>query len=275
MRYTATILSGNTCCMQVLGAGAYAIVYLAWDGYLRRYVAIKILRSEVVLLYRKRFLIEARLLAQLNHPHIVHIIEFDRDRGIPYFVMDYMAGGSLRQCHPLGQKLSLSLVIEYVWQVANALLYLHELGIVHGDIKPENLLCGEDGQIYLADFGSAIIITIEEHQDDLRAQGTILYTAPECFRGHCETASDQYSLAVVVYEWLTAEFLFNGTTQEVIQKHTYMPPSLARLIAADVPLEVCAVLLRALAKQPEERFRNVFDFALALNKASIKPWTRR
>lgn len=258
-----------------LGSGTYAIVYQAWDGYLRRDVAIKVLRQEVLQVYQQEFLKEARVLARLNHPGIVRIIEFDIDGDIPYFVMNYVAEGSLRQRHPLGQKLSLPTVIDYVWQITYALLYLHERGVVHRDIKPENILCGEHRRIYLTDFGIASVVRRAGRQDVLPVRGTVLYMAPERFAGLSVPASDQYSLAVVVYEWLTGRFLFGGTTQEVIWKHVHIPPSEVRLIAAGVPFGVQRVLLKALAKNPEERFKDIFDFALVLNRGLNKSRTGR
>ena len=180
---------------RLIGSGSFADVYLAWDIYLFRSVAIKVLRQRLPLDHQQELLTEARVLARLEHPHIVRIIEFDIDDGIAYIVMKYMSGGSLRQRHPYGERLRLEVVIDYVWQIANALFYLHEQGVAHRDIKPENLLWGDDNQIYVVDFGIASVIRRTGQQKMRLIRGTVEYMAPERFAGHSEFASDQYAPA--------------------------------------------------------------------------------
>jgi serine/threonine protein kinase len=248
--------------MRRIGRGGFADVYEAWDIHLARVVAVKVLRGQLP----QQFLREARLLARLDHPHIVRVVEFNIHNNIPYCVMAY-AQGSLDQRHPSGEILLLELVIQYIWQIADALTYLHNQGFVHLDVKPGNLLLGKEGEILLADFGIAALIQNTEPQNGRAIVGTVAYMAPERFRGDAYTASDQYALAVIVYEWLTGEALFHGSTKEVIWQHLHSPVPLSRMRNLGVPHSIRQVLLKALAKQPEDRFETVHAFAQALEQA--------
>jgi len=251
-----------------IGRGGFADVYMAKDLHLARYVAIKVLNEELVPNDQEAFLREARILAHLDHPNIIRIIEFDIQDNIPYLVMVYAPNGSLRERHPLGDVLSLNVVINYVWQIANAISYIHEQGFIHQDIKPENLLLGPSNELLLADFSIAAFIDHTQFHKNQNIMGTKGYIAPERLEGKAEPASDQYSLAVLVYEWLTGEALFYGPTSEILQQHLIAPIPHLPLDVVGIPHVVRQVLVRALAKKPEERFEDVQAFALALNRAN-------
>lgn len=251
--------------MRRIGRGGFADVYEAWDIHLARVVAVKVLQRQLP----QQFLREARLLARLDHPHIVRVIAFNVHNNIPYCVMAYAPNGSLGQRHPLGEMLPLEMIVRYVWQIVDALTYLHTQGFVHLDIKPENLLLGREDEILLADFGIAALIQHTEPQNEQAIVGTVAYMAPERFQGDAYTASDQYALAVIVYEWLTGEALFRGSTKEVICQHLRSPVPLAHMKHLGIPRAVRRVLLKALAKKPEDRFETVQAFALALEQAGL------
>ena len=252
-----------------VGRGGFADVYEAWDLHLARRVAVKVLRKQLAPLEQQQFLREARFLAHLNHPHIVRIMEFDMHNDVPYCVMDYAAHGSLSQRHPFGEILPLKTIVCYVRQIVDALDYLHQQNLVHLDIKPQNLLLGQKNEVLLADFGIATLIKKTQNGDERDIVGTTIYMAPERFEGIIHHASDQYSLAVIVYEWLTGEALFSGSTQEIIQQHLHSPIPVASMKKRRVPRAVRQLLLKALAKKPEDRFESVRAFATALAGACL------
>src|SRR5207237_1716212 len=149
------------------------------------------------------FLQEAQFIDNLEHPHIVRILDFDVEESTPFLVMSYAPNGTLRQLHPKDTILSLSIVVNYVKQVADALQYAHDEKLIHRDIKPENMLLGRRNEVLLSDFGLATIAQSGHSLSKRDVAGTIIYMAPEQFRGKPAPASDQYALGVVIYEWLS------------------------------------------------------------------------
>ena len=140
---------------------------------------------------------------RLRHPHIVQLLDFGiANADIPFLVMDYAPGGSLNQRHLHGEQLSLDNIVDYVKQIASALQYAHDQHVIHRDVKPENMLFGKNNAILMSDFGIAVMVHGTRSGTGQNIAGTAFYMAPEQFRGRAEPASDQYALAVVVYEWL-------------------------------------------------------------------------
>jgi serine/threonine protein kinase len=188
-------------------------------------------------------------------------------RNIPYLIMDYAPQGTLRQQHPRGQVVPLFQVVSYGKQIAAALQYAHEHKVVHRDVKPENILVGAGREILLADFGIAVVESSRQQTLDMIA-GTISYMAPEQLHGKVMAASDQYALAVVVYEWLCGRPPFTGSYTEVALQHERdRPPSLRGQVGT-IPVAVEQVVFKALAKDPQHRFPGVQAFADALEQAS-------
>src|SRR5579864_775147 len=144
---------GNYRLVRLLGSGGFADVYLAEQVYLNTLAAIKVLHTHLTPETTGHFLREARQLSQLEHPQIVRVLDFGLAQERPYLVMEYAPGGSLRQRHPRGSRLALQAIVSYVSDVASALQYVHEQGLVHGDLKPENLLLGKHERVLLSDFG--------------------------------------------------------------------------------------------------------------------------
>ena len=260
---------GNYRLISPLGAGGFADVYLGEHIYLETRAAIKVLHVsfEPASDLLDRFLTEARTIAQLRHPNIVGILEFGVEHGLPYLVMEYAPHGSLRTKHPRGSKLSSATVLSYVQQIAAALQYAHEHKVVHCDVKPENMLLGQDDRVLLSDFGIARVL-----QNTVQTQevvGTIYYMAPEQFDGKPLPASDQYALGVVVYLWLCGQLPFEGgNIGEIFVKHTQKPPPSLHKLVPSISPAIERVVLKALAKEAQQRFPDVATFAAAFEDAA-------
>ena len=267
---------GKYSMVQLLGRGNFADVYLGENTSLQQQVAVKVLHAELTKVEVEQFLAQAGIVAKLHHPHIVRIIEYGVEDNSPFLVMQYAPHGTLRQRHPQGTRLPITTIVSYVKQIADALQYVHGQGLIHRDIKPHNMLLGPDYEVMLSDFGIAVVAQkmgyrVQKVQD---FEGTILYAAPEQVRGRARIASDQYALGVVVYEWLCGSWPFHGTVEEIASQHTLnSPPSLCEQVPSISPI-VEGVVFKALAKEPDERFENVQEFAKALERASRLEQTR-
>lgn len=256
--------------LRFLGSGNFAEVYLGQHLLLGSHAAIKILRTRLTQRDIDDFLHEARLVARLVHPHIVRIFDCDVEEHIPYLVLDYAPGGTLREKHPKGTRLSLEQMLHYLKQIADALQYAHEHRIIHRDIKPENMFLGSKGEILLGDFSSVLLAQSSRLQSTQNIVGTATYIAPEQIQGKPRLASDQYALGIVTYEWLTGERPFTGTFSEVISQHmTTPPPSLCTKVP-DLPPEIEQVVLTALAKDPQQRFSSIQTFVQTFEQACQK-----
>src|SRR5947208_918145 len=245
---------GNYHLTRLLGRGGFAEVYLGEHRRLKTQAAIKVLHTQLADNDVEGFLKEAQFVASLEHPHIVRILDFDVEESTPFLVMSYAPNGTLRQLHPKDTILSLSIVVNYVKQIADALQYAHDEKLIHRDIKPENMLLGRRNEILLSDFGIAIVAQSSRYQNAQDMAGTIAYMAPEQIQAHPRPASDQYSLAIVVYEWLSGDRPFGGSFTEIAAKHVLMPPPSLREKVPTIPLSVQQVVMTVLAKDPNQRF---------------------
>jgi len=260
---------GNYRLIRLLGRGGFAEVYLGEHRHLATQAAIKVLfaylgsQSDV-----ENFRREAQTIARLIHPHIVRVLDFDVEQGEPFLVMEYAPHGSLRTHHPRGVPLPLPLILSYMQQVANALQYAHERKLIHRDVKPDNMLLREDGSVVLSDFGVVTIAHSTSSRGIEAMAGTAAYMAPEQMQGEPRPASDQYALAVTIYEWITGRPPFQGTALEVAMQHAMKPPPSLVEQVPTLPQAVEQVVMTALAKDPKDRFGNVHAFAIALEQAS-------
>jgi serine/threonine protein kinase len=259
---------GNYRLERLLGRGGFAEVYLGSHVRLQRQSAIKVLHAYLSEKEVEDFQREAQIIAALDHPNIVRILDFDVQQGIPFLVMDYLPNGTLRQRHERGERLPLATVVSYVKQIADALQYAHDQRLVHRDIKPENMLVGRRQEVVLSDFGIAAIAHSTASMTVQASAGTIPYMAPEQIQAQARPASDQYALGIVAYEWLCGERPFEGSNTEIFAKHLMTPPPPLRQKLPELPAAVEQVILKALAKDAQQRFNHVQAFATALENAS-------
>lgn len=256
-----------------LGEGGAAIIYRAYQPSMDRYVAIKVLKVELTeqdQTFVERFTREARTIAQLQHPHILPVIDFGQTDSHVYLVMVLMERGTLRQYLREHAPLRLEEASFLLTQIASALDRAHARGIIHRDLKPENILMDEDRNLYLTDFGLARIM---ENARRLTATGLVMgtphYIAPEQAKGDpADVRSDTYALGVMLYEMLTGELPFKADTgYGLIFKHINEPPPAPRTLQPDLPPAVEAIILKALSKSPAERYQSAMELAEALAQA--------
>ncbi|HEV2583108.1 MAG TPA: serine/threonine-protein kinase, partial [Ktedonobacteraceae bacterium] len=259
---------GNYHLTRLLARGGFAEVYLGLHVYLNNQAAIKVLLTQLSDHDKASFLNEARTLVNLIHPNIVRVLEFGIEDTTPYLVMDYAPNGSLRQCYPKGERLPLSSVVPYVKQAASALQLAHDQRLIHRDIKPENMLMGRNNELLISDFGIAAFAHSTISESTQQIVGTAAYMAPEQVQGKPRPASDQYSLAIVAYEWLCGERPFHGSLTELATQQLFTDPPPLREQAPDVSPAVEQVIMTALAKDPSQRYGSIQEFANALEFAS-------
>lgn len=258
---------GNYRIIRLLGKGGFAEVYLGEHIFLKTQVAIKVLHTQLASSDMEDFLREARTIARLRHSNIIRVLEFGIEDKTPFLVMDYAPNGTLRQHHPKGSILSIATIVPYAKQIASALQYAHDEKLIHRDIKPENMLVGGQFEIVLSDFGIAMAAESSRYQNAQEVVGTVAYMAPEQIQGMPRPASDQYSLAVVVYEWLSGTRPFQGSFTELCTQHIYASPLPLRERIPTIAPDVERVVSRALAKDPHQRFMSIQAFANALEES--------
>jgi serine/threonine protein kinase/WD40 repeat protein len=254
-----------------LGEGGMASVYRAVDTRLGRSVALKIILPEIASekAFRKRFDREVRVLSQLSHPNIVGIIDYGEHEQTPYFVMEYLSGGSLKQ--RIGQPIPFQEAARLLLPIAKALAHAHQQGIIHRDIKPSNILFSDSGEPMLSDFGVARMAqskAITALTDTGFGIGTPEYMAPEqASGGEVDQRADIYSLGIVFYELLTGKRPFEGETPfATMLEHANAPLPRPRESVRRLPRAVEKALYKALAKDPADRFANMEAFAKVLEK---------
>lgn len=258
---------GNYRLKQLLGRGGFAEVYLGEHVRLHITAAVKLLHTHLSDEGAAAFQHEAQVIADLAHPHIVRVLDFDVQKGRPFLVLDYAPGGSLKRLHPRGSRVPSVQIVEYVRQLADALSYAHEQKLIHRDIKPENMLVGRLKEVLLTDFGIVAIAHSTSSMSTQASMGTLPYMAPEQIQGKPRPQSDQYALAVTVYQWLSGTQPFQGSSVEIIAQHLGVPAPSLHIKVPEISQEVDQVVLKALAKAPQERFATVQDFAVALEQA--------
>jgi predicted ATPase/serine/threonine protein kinase/DNA-binding CsgD family transcriptional regulator len=259
---------GNYRLLRLIGRGSFAEVYLGEHQHLNTQAAIKVLNTHFTSEDKERFYAEARTMARLNHPHIVSVLDFNVEDGFPFLIMEYAPNGTLRQRHPKGTRVPLDLIVFYVKQVADALQYIHSQKLIHRDVKPEDMLLGQSNKVLLTEFGTAIIAQSTRSAQTRQPQEvaeSVIYMAPEQLMGKPRPASDQYALAIVTYEWLCGEPPFNGSVQQITSQHISTPPP---SLHTEMPWvsSIESIVLKALAKDPHQRFASVQDFANALEE---------
>jgi eukaryotic-like serine/threonine-protein kinase len=271
-------LSGSYVLEQELGRGGMATVYLARDVKHGRPVALKLLRPALaVTMGADRFRREITTAARLQHPHILSVHDSGETAGLLWYTMPYVRGESLHDRIAREGRLALDEALRITAEAGRALHYAHREGVVHRDVKPENILLTLDGDTLVADFGIARALGGPNESRLTQAGlalGTPAYMAPEQATGQrtVDARTDQYSLAVVCYEMLTGRPPFTGGSGAAIiaQRFTAPVPSV-RGARADVPDTADRAIRRALALDPDERFDSTIEFVRALGAAGLTP----
>jgi eukaryotic-like serine/threonine-protein kinase len=259
---------GNYRLIRLVGRGGFADVYLGEHLYLNTKAAIKVLQTRLTNEDSTSFINEARTIANLIHPHIVRVLDFGLQEDVPYLVMDFAPNGTLRQRYPKGIPISPERLVPHVKQVAAALMYAHDHRLIHRDIKPENMLLSATDEILLSDFGIALVTQSSRLVGTMEVVGTAGYMSPEQIQGKPRPASDQYSLGIVIYEWLTGERPFVGTFTEVATQQMFAPPPPLRQKVPSITQDVEEVVMMALAKDAQRRFQTIQAFATAFEQAT-------
>ena len=254
-----TVLGGRYRVQSTLGTGGMAVVYQAEDAILGRCVALKTLHRRYAeeISFRSRFKQEARVMASLDHENIVKVYDICQEGEIPFIVAEYVRGqdvGSVLKGSPEG-RLGERFTRGVVGQLLGALDYAHRRGVVHRDIKPSNILITQEGDVKVADFGIARIVEEEEAGRPGEIIGSARYMSPEQLRGEKTTArSDLYSVGILLYHCLTGRPPFSGDTKSVARQQIHKDPTPPRKLNKTISPLLEAVILKALAKDPNDRY---------------------
>src|SRR5437867_1838905 len=266
-----TLFDGRYRIMRKLGAGGMANVYLAEDQELGRRVAIKILNDRHANddQFVERFRREAKNAAGLSHPNIVSIYDRGEAEGTYYIAMEYLDGRSLKELIVSRGPAPIPVAIDYARQILAAIRFAHRHGIVHRDIKPHNVLVDGEGRLKVTDFGIARA-GVSQMTEAGSIIGTAQYLSPEQAKGApVDQTSDLYSVGVVLYELLTGVVPFSGDTPvEIAMKHLSTVPAPPSAKRADVPRDLDLVVMRALAKDPSERYQSAEEMDADLRRVN-------
>ncbi|MEJ2549494.1 MAG: serine/threonine-protein kinase [Anaerolineales bacterium] len=261
---------GNYHLIEKAGRGGMSNVYKAQDLVNDRIVAVKILAPHLNLdeKFKSRFIREAQVLSQLDHPNIIPVIDYGEVDGLLFFVMPYMKYGGLHlrmQKKPMNVKEAMRIVD----QICSALQYAHDRGVVHRDVKPSNILLDDEGNCYLSDFGFAHVDEASVSLTGSAVIGTPAYMAPEQLQeGEVTPLSDQYALGVVLYRMSTGYLPFDAETPIAIAlKHATEPLPRPRYLNPNLPEPIERVLIKALSKDPSKRYPTISDFNQAFHQA--------
>ncbi len=264
--------------LEVVGTGAMGVVYRGFDEIIERFVAIKVIRHDIVAKLGahdtlERFKTEAKAVGRLSHPNIATIYEYGSEEGQDFIVMEFVDGDSLAAevsdtTRPLSSK------IRIISQTLDALAHAHNIGIVHRDIKPANILLSALGDVKLTDFGISLIESSQGEEPEA-VLGTPRYMSPEQINGKTvDHRSDIYSLGSVFYELLTGNKAFTGSTiQEIIQDVLHSEPKPPHSVDDTLPPELDAIIAKSLAKDPSERYQSATHMQQAVGEFLDTPST--
>jgi serine/threonine-protein kinase len=275
-----TALEGHTLgkyqVLEPLGRGGMARVYRAYHPQLDRYVALKVLRADLMPdeAFFTRFRREAQAVAALRHPSLVQVFDYDVQDDVSFMVLELLEGDSLKtRLHDYrvrGERMPLGEVVRILLEVLDGLAYAHSEGMIHRDIKPGNILLSKRGQAVIADFGIAQMVGGQRHTVPGALLGTMNYMPPEQgLESQSDARSDIYSVGVVLYEMLTQRTPFEADTPAaVLMKHAHDPLPLPTHIDPSIPEPFERVVLKALTKDPADRYQSAEAMARALQEAA-------
>ncbi len=269
------ILGGRYEIIAKIGSGGMSHVYQARDTILNRIVTVKVLRSELAedKDFVRRFQVEAQAVASLSHPNIVSIYDVGQENGLPYLVMEYVEGLTLKRIIQKEGPLSPAETVNLGVQVCAALAHAHEKGIIHRDIKSHNILVTPGGRVKVTDFGLARVLSVPSATvtQSGTVMGSVHYLSPEQARGE-ETGpkSDLYSLGVVLYETVSGRLPFQGDNPVTVAlKHVQGPPPALCKDNPVIPQRLEEIIFKALAKDPAQRFQSAREMQKALSEGSL------
>ena len=256
-----------------IGMGAFGMVYLAWQTGIERSVAIKVILPIYANdpEFQQRFEVEARLVASLEHPHIIPLYDYWQDDTGAYLVMRYVPEGTLRELLIKNEALSWNQSRRILIQILEALEVAHDHGVIHRDIKPANILLDDRGNAYLTDFGIAMIG--DHTSEEQKIVGTIAYLAPELFQGNVPSPqADLYALGIILYEMLAGRHPYTGDMAQIIFGHLKKPMPSILDISPDLPEIVEILISRLTMKDPQDRYSNAKMILADLeNSATTQP----
>jgi serine/threonine protein kinase len=255
--------------LEALGSGGMAMVYRCRDLNLQREVALKVLRETYIEdpTFQANFLQEARAAANLSHPNIVTVFDFGQDQDRLYIVMEYVSGTDLKTLMRRQGPLPIQEAVSIMVKIAKGVGYAHRAGLVHCDLKPQNILITPDGGAKITDFGiSRALATISPDERVDVVWGSPQYFAPEqAAGGPPSPSSDVYSLGVIIYEMLTGHLPFEAEdAQTLAELHLHAEPITPRTLNANIPQNLNNIILKVLAKEPAARYRTADQFARIL-----------
>ncbi|WP_454941361.1 Stk1 family PASTA domain-containing Ser/Thr kinase [Evtepia sp.] len=260
-QYIGKILDNRYEILDVIGVGGMAVVYKAYCHRLHRFVAIKVLKRDLAAdaEFRRRFHEEAQAVAMLSHPNIVSVYDVSKGDDLDYIVMELIDGITLKQYMQKKQgRLNWRESLYFITQIVRALGHAHSRGIIHRDIKPQNIMVLRDGSVKVADFGIARIMSAAQTTLTQEALGSVHYISPEQARGsHIDARADIYSAGVVLYEMLTGRLPFDGDSPvSVAIQHINAKPIAPREIVPDIPLGLEQITMKAMASRIDQRYMN-------------------
>jgi len=264
-----TLIGGRYQVLRRLGVGGMADVFLARDLNLQREVAVKVLRRDFTedAAFRVSFLQEARAAANLSHPNIVTIFDFGHEPGQYYIIMEYIEGTDLKTLLRRRGPMPTQEATGLMTQICDGVGYAHRAGLVHCDLKPQNILISPHGKVKITDFGiSRALATIQPDERQETVWGSPQYFSPEQARGGAPSpASDVYSLGVVFYEMLTGRLPFEAASADLLAElHLHAPVTPASHHSPDLPDTLDRILLKVLSKEPAARYRTADQFGRVL-----------
>lgn len=266
--YIGVLLDDRYEILEKIGEGGMAVVYKAFCHRLSRFVAVKIMRDEMAAdeEFKRRFCAESHAIAMLSHPNIVAVYDVSHSDDVEYIVMELVDGITLKQYMDKRGAISWKEALHFTKQITKALAHAHSRGIIHRDIKPQNIMLLKDGTIKVADFGIAALEN--EMQESGQAVGSIHYIAPEQARGENPDArSDIYSLGIVMYEMLTGRKPYTGETiGEIAVKHMSSLPTMPSDIVPDIPPELERITLKAMSCPINKRYQSANELLDDLDK---------
>lgn len=275
-QYVGKLLDNRYEILDAIGVGGMAMVYKAYCHRLHRFVAVKILRKDLAsdAEFRRRFHDEAQAVAMLSHPNIVSVYDVSRDQELEYIVMELIDGITLKQyMKKKGGILTWREAVHYMTQIMRALSHAHSRGIIHRDIKPQNIMILRDGSVRVADFGIARVMSAAQNTLTQEALGSVHYISPEQARGsHIDERADLYSAGVVLYEMLTGRLPFEGDSPvSVAIQHISSIPLSPRELNPEIPEALESITLKAMASNVDRRYKNAEEMIRDLEEFRKNP----